>query len=193
VSWRQDLPNALSILRLALVPVLMVLAWQGQQTAFLWCFGGALASDVVDGFVARRFGSASELGARLDSWGDLAIYAALPLCAWWLWPERVLEKLPLVAIGLVCFAAPTAVGALKFGSITSYHTYFAKAIANLLGLAIVLYLGFGIGWPFDLAVILLVFEAIEEIAITAVLPELRSNVHSIVHALRIARGGRESK
>ena len=101
----------------------------------------------------------------------------------------MLAKLPLVAIALVCFAAPTAVGALKFRGITSYHTYFAKAIANLLGLALVLYLGFGIGWLFDLAVILLVFEAIEEIAITAVLPELRSNVHSIVHALRIARGG----
>lgn len=188
MSWRRNLPNALSMLRLALVPVLLVLAWQGRRMPFLWCFGAALASDVVDGFVARRFGSASELGARLDSWGDLAIYAALPLCAWWLWPERVLEKLPLVAIALVCFAAPTAVGVLKFGRITSYHTYFAKLIANLIGLALILYLGFGLGWLFDLAVILLVFEAIEEIAITAVLPELRSNVPSLVHALRIARG-----
>jgi CDP-diacylglycerol--glycerol-3-phosphate 3-phosphatidyltransferase len=187
MSWRRHLPNALSCLRLALVPVLLVLAWRGQQTAFLWCFGGALASDVVDGFVARRFGGESELGARLDSWGDLAIYAVLPLCAWWLWPDRVLAKLPLVAIGLICFAAPTAIGLVKFGRITSYHTYFAKLMANLLGLALILYLGFGVGWLFDLGVILLVFESIEEIAITAVLPEPRSNVHSIVHALRIAR------
>jgi hypothetical protein len=90
--WRSNLPNALSILRLALVPVLLVLAWQGRRTPFLWCFGAALASDVVDGFVARRFGSASELGARLDSWGDLVIYAALPLAAWWLWPERASSR-----------------------------------------------------------------------------------------------------
>jgi CDP-diacylglycerol--glycerol-3-phosphate 3-phosphatidyltransferase len=187
MAWSQQLPNALSGLRIASVPVLLALAWSGRPTPFLWCFGAALASDVVDGFVARRFGAASELGARLDSWGDLLIYAVLPLCAFWLWPERVLEKLPLVAIALVCFAAPTGVGLLKFGRITSYHTYFAKAIANLLGVALVLYLGFGLGWLFDLAVILLVFEAIEEIAITAVLPELRSNVHSIFHALEIAR------
>jgi phosphatidylserine synthase len=187
LSWRQSLPNALSGLRLALVPVLIGLAWSGRPNAFLWCLGAALASDVVDGFLARRFSATSELGARLDSWGDLAIYAVLPLCAWWLWPERVLEKLALVAIGLVCFAAPTLVGLVKFGRITSYHTYFAKLMANVVGLALILYLGFGLGWLFDVAVVLLVFEALEEIAITAVLPELRSNVHSIVHALRIAR------
>jgi CDP-diacylglycerol--glycerol-3-phosphate 3-phosphatidyltransferase len=186
-AWRQ-LPNALSALRLALVPVLLALAWRGEPAAFLWCFGAALASDVVDGVVARRFAATSELGARLDSWGDLATYAVLPLCAWWLWPDRVLAKLALVAIALVCFAGPTAVGLAKFGRITSYHTWFAKGIANLMGLALILYLGFGLGWLFDLAVILLVFEAMEEIAITAVLPEPRSNVPTLVHALRIARG-----
>jgi CDP-diacylglycerol--glycerol-3-phosphate 3-phosphatidyltransferase len=189
MGWWRHLPNALSGLRLALVPVLLGLAWTGRQEAFLWCFGAALASDVVDGFVARRFSATSEAGARLDSWGDLATYAVLPLCAWWLWPDRVLAKLTLVAIGLVCFAAPTAIGLLKFGRITSYHTYLAKLVANVLGAALVLYVGFGVGWLFDVAVILLVLEAVEEIAITAVLPEARSNVHSLAHALAIARGG----
>ena len=183
----RHLPNALSGLRLALVPVLIWLAWRGERQIFLYLFGAALVSDVIDGLVARRFGAASELGARLDSWGDLAIYASLPLCAWWLWPQQVIEKLPLVAIALVCFAAPTALGLLKFGSITSYHTYLAKLVANLMGVALLLYVQFGRGWLFDLTVLVLLFEALEEIAITAVLHEPRSNVHSIVHALRIAR------
>jgi CDP-diacylglycerol--glycerol-3-phosphate 3-phosphatidyltransferase len=81
-SFLRALPNALSLLRLGLVPVLVVLAYVGAEAAFLVGLVAGFATGVADGYLARRTGSASELGARLDSWGDLALFGSLPLCAW---------------------------------------------------------------------------------------------------------------
>ena len=185
----RQLPNLLSAFRLVLVPVLLALAWNGRGTAFLFAFAASLASDVADGAIARKTGATSELGAKLDSWGDLASYLVLPLCAWWLWPERILAQLALVAIAIVAFLAPTLIGLLKFRRLTSYHTRAAKASAIVMGAGLLLYLGAGVVWLFQIAVLFLVLEAIEEIAITAVLPEWRANVPSIFAALRISRPG----
>ena len=89
---------------------------------------------------------------------------------------------------LFAFAVPTLVGLAKFRRVTSYHTRAAKAVAIVMGAGLLLFLGFDSPWLFQAAVILLLVEAIEEIAITAVLPQWRANVPSIFSALRIARG-----
>ena len=65
-SCLRALPNTLSVLRLGLVPVLVALAWAGAEGPFLMCLVAGFASDVADGFVARRAGCVSELGARIN-------------------------------------------------------------------------------------------------------------------------------
>ena len=121
-----QLPNLLSGLRLALVPALLALAWTGHPIAFLCLFAFSLSTDLVDGFLARRWKASSEVGAKLDSWGDLATYAVFPLCAWWLFRDKVLAQLGFVLAALIAFVAPTLVGLAKFRRITSYHTRAAK-------------------------------------------------------------------
>jgi hypothetical protein len=58
-----------------------------------------------------------------------------------------------------------------------------------MGAGLLIYLATGWVWLFRVAVVLLVLEAVEEIAITTVLSEWRANVPSIFAALRIAKGG----
>ena len=82
-------PNLISSLRLALVPVLLCLAWNERPLLFLGFFAFSLFSDSVDGFIARKLNHVTEFGASLDSWADLVMYMSLPACAWWLW--RVLR------------------------------------------------------------------------------------------------------
>ena len=188
MELRRQLPNLLSGLRLALVPALLALAWSDHPTAFLCLFAFSLSTDVVDGFLARRWKAGSELGAKLDSWGDLATYAVFPLCAWWLFREKVVAQAGFVLAALFAFVVPTLVGLAKFRRVTSYHTRAAKAVAIVMGAGLLLFLGFDSPWLFQAAVVLLLVEAIEEIAITAVLPQWRANVPSIFSALRIARG-----
>ena len=72
------IPNALSILRLLLVPVFLILLLQEQNVAALWVLIFASASDWFDGFLARKLNQVTKLGARLDPAADrLYIFATL--------------------------------------------------------------------------------------------------------------------
>src|SRR5688572_28703626 len=114
---RLNLPNALSALRLVCVPVLLLLAWHGALALFLVGFALGLASDVLDGVLARRLGQVSDFGARLDQWGDFALWLSLPLAAWWLWPEIIRREAAYVVVALVCMLLPTAIAYLKYRAI----------------------------------------------------------------------------
>ena len=86
--WRLDrrgrvlnLPNLITIARILLVPVVVWAIASGEmQIAFLLFLAAGL-SDAVDGFLAKRFGMTSELGAHLDPLADkiliVSIYIAL--------------------------------------------------------------------------------------------------------------------
>ena len=177
------LPNALSALRILSVPALLALAYASVTGPFLALIGAALASDVLDGFLARRFGLASELGARLDSWADLTLYAALPACAYWLWPEVVRAQLPYVGLIALAYLAPIGVGWLKFGRMPCYHTWGAKATAAIMPVALVFLFVFDQPWLFHAATGLFLMVAVEEILITAVLLQWRPNVPTFLHAV----------
>jgi cardiolipin synthase (CMP-forming) len=72
-----NLPNLITIGRILLVPVVVWAIGSGQmQIAFL-VFLVAGASDAVDGFLAKRFGMASELGAFLDPLADKALIVSI--------------------------------------------------------------------------------------------------------------------
>jgi CDP-diacylglycerol--glycerol-3-phosphate 3-phosphatidyltransferase len=71
--------TALTLLRLVLiVPVGVLVLGHGSGVAALIVFVAAAATDYFDGFVARRFGQVTSLGARLDASVDkVFIYAIL--------------------------------------------------------------------------------------------------------------------
>lgn len=76
-----SIPNLITLARILLVPVVIWAITSGAtQVAFL-LFLVAGVSDAVDGFLAKRFGMATELGAYLDPLADKAmivsIYVAL--------------------------------------------------------------------------------------------------------------------
>lgn len=64
------LPNAISALRLLLVPVFTVLLLQGQDLWALVVLAVSGASDWLDGVLARRLGQQSRLGELLDPAAD---------------------------------------------------------------------------------------------------------------------------
>src|SRR3546814_699919 len=74
-----NLPNLLTLLRIAAVPVLCVAFWLPQQAAALATFSiFALASitDWLDGYLARRLNQSSEFGRCLDPIADKVLVAA---------------------------------------------------------------------------------------------------------------------
>ena len=75
-SLPRSLPNLITAARLALVPfVVWAIVHEAWGTAFL-LFALAGASDGIDGFLARRYGLTSRLGAILDPLADKALMLA---------------------------------------------------------------------------------------------------------------------
>jgi cardiolipin synthase len=70
------IPNAISFLRLGLVPVFYWLLVTGQDGLALGILIAATASDFIDGFIARRFNQITRLGALLDPASDRLFIAA---------------------------------------------------------------------------------------------------------------------
>ena len=72
-----NLPNLITLGRILLVPVVVWAIASGQwRTAFL-LFLVAGISDAVDGFLAKRLGLTSELGAHLDPLADKALIVSI--------------------------------------------------------------------------------------------------------------------
>jgi CDP-diacylglycerol--glycerol-3-phosphate 3-phosphatidyltransferase len=85
---------------------------------------------------------------------------------------------------LFSFLLPAQIGLTKFGKMTAYHTWAVKiaVFATFVGY-ILLYAGIA-EWPFILAAILCVIAGVEEILITLVLRQEKTDVRSIFAALR---------
>ena len=70
-------PNLISAFRIALIPVFWALIVDPDTTAWgIVLFGAVVATDWVDGTIARRTGQVSELGKVLDPVADRAAIAA---------------------------------------------------------------------------------------------------------------------
>ena len=101
-------PNAISLARLACVPLFGVLIVDGRDLAALVVLLLAGASDYVDGLLARRWGQVTRLGQLLDPAADrLYVTAALlglgwrEVLPWWLVGAVVLRELILTLNVLV--------------------------------------------------------------------------------------------
>jgi CDP-diacylglycerol--glycerol-3-phosphate 3-phosphatidyltransferase len=184
-----SLPNAFTATRLALVPVLLLLAAAGNPNAFVAVLAIAFATDAIDGWLARRFRLESPLGAKLDSRADMALWLSLPIATWLLRPDFVHAEAASIGVLLASLALPLGAGLAKFGRVPSYHTWLAKGTAIVLsGAMLSIYLD-GPLWPFRLAALLAVLSAIEEVLITALLPALHADVRTWRAAQRIRATG----
>jgi cardiolipin synthase len=76
-----SIPNLITLARILVVPVVVWAITSGEMRFAFVLFLAAGISDAVDGFLAKRFGMATELGAYLDPLADktmiVSIYVAL--------------------------------------------------------------------------------------------------------------------
>jgi phosphatidylglycerophosphate synthase len=187
VSAVSSVPNLLSAFRAVCAPVLLVLAWHGATGSFLALFALGLASDVLDGALARRLALESDLGARLDQWADFALWTSLPFGAWWLWPELIAREAPYVILAVACLLLPTAIAWAKYRAVPGYHTWSAKLSSVVMGISVPLLLVFDLAWPFRVGALFQLVCAIDELGITLLFAECRHDVPSVLHAARLRR------
>ena len=182
-----NLPNFVSFIRILIAPVLFYFAFTQRPT---WFLAGLLFSgftDVLDGFLARTMNQITDMGSRLDSWGDFTIYSTMAICAWILWPEIVLQELTAYIVIVISIISPVIVGLIKFKTITSYHTWTVKIAVVVTFIGYILLFGGWLDWPFRVAAVFSAIAALEEIAITLLIHHEHVDVRTVWAALKYNR------
>jgi len=102
-----NIPNAISLFRIALVPLFTALYLKGQCYAAMGVLLLSGLSDILDGAIARRMNMVTDLGKVLDPIADKLIQTAMMLCAlrvsravWWLLAAHLLRESVLSVLGL---------------------------------------------------------------------------------------------
>jgi CDP-diacylglycerol--glycerol-3-phosphate 3-phosphatidyltransferase len=184
---------AITLLRLALAPTLVLLARARAPGWLLACaLVAGFVSDVVDGMVARRALAVTPFLRRLDSSVDTVFYLGVAYAAWLLYPEA-LRRLALPIGVVIAGEACNYVAALvRFRREASYHALSARLWGLLLFLALLLLLGTGSGVLLPFALAAGIVAELDTLAITMTLPAWRHDVPSVWHAWRIRHDSRRT-
>ncbi len=140
IRWKWNVPNVLSLLRLALIPCFAALYFCGQE---IWAFITLLISgvtDCLDGYIARRFGQITDCGKLLDPLADKLTQVAVVVCLTTTYPEL----LPLAIIcavkelcqgigGLILLRSRCEVRGAKWFGKMSTVVFYVCMLALVLG------------------------------------------------------------
>lgn len=177
---------ALTLLRLALAPALVVLA-RGDVPG--WVLAAVLVagfvSDVLDGVVARRAGAITPFLRRLDSSVDTVFYLGVAYAAWQRHPGALRALTIPILIVLAGEALNYAVAYAKFRREASYHARSAKLWGLLLFFALLALLATGSAALLPVALAAGMLAEAETMAITLALRGWRHDVPSVWNALRV--------
>lgn len=145
----ERIPNAISLARLVSAPVLVWLAASGARSLFIGVLLAAGLSDLLDGWLARRFSWQSETGARLDSAADIALVLAAIFGIWTFHPEVLIHHWPSVSAVLGLWAVVHAIALIRDGRLSSLHSHFIRLGMALFGLFVVVLFFYGfVAWLF---------------------------------------------
>lgn len=182
----KNLPNIITSVRLIAALVLMVECIFGNAAPhFLALFIAAGVSDMLDGYVARRFNWCTDFGARLDSISDLSLYISVFVFLCLNCTADINKCIPVLILGAAAQTIHLILSYCKFQQFPAYHSTFSRCMAYLMFFGLIAY------WKSQNATILPALAlfwvacSLEGMIITAILKRATINVSSIFAAMRI--------
>ncbi|WP_304509326.1 CDP-alcohol phosphatidyltransferase family protein [Anaerotignum sp.] len=170
------IPNVITIARIiGSVFLLSVVPFSGSFFA-LYFFCGI--SDMLDGYVARRYEMSSPFGATLDSIADcvfvfVMLYVILPVVSFPKWALYWMGGIFLIK------ACTFTIGIFRYQTLAFLHTYLNKAAGALLFAFPMLYYFWGIGTTAVFLCTIATVAAIEELGINILQKELQRDRKSL--------------
>jgi len=178
--------NAITLYRILAAPLLLIFIYMQQFDLFRWFLCFSFFTDLIDGYLARKFKVVSIMGARFDSIGDdLTVFVAL-VGLFVFKPEFIHKETVVLAVLFSIYIIQTTFSLVRYKKISSFHTYLAKLAALLQG--VFLTSSFILPEPllflFYLAVFVTAIQLIEEIALVVLLPKWEANVKGLFWVLK---------
>ena len=182
------IPNALSFYRILAFPVILWFVVADKERLFAVFLIINLVTDFLDGVIARVFKQETELGARLDSFGDNLTYVlaftGLLVFKWQDFQPHMVSFLIFMAF----LVGSVVMSLVKFKTTPSFHLYSTKISGYIqaaffmclftLGFIPAFYY-FMISWA--------IMAAIEHMIIQLIIPGMRSNVKGLYWILKEKR------
>jgi phosphatidylglycerophosphate synthase len=190
----KHLPNAICLLRLAMIPVLWVLVLRLPEARFLFValLAFAFLTDYFDGYLCRTYGLATPLGAKLDRAADDLLLLNAVAWMYVLRPELFREFWFVLGPLLVGFVASTVLQYLRFGRKIPFHLYAGKTSNWVTGFFAVYTFLFGpAAWFVYLMAAFAAYALLEEIVLVCTREDLDEHVTSIFARRPAAGGGGE--
>lgn len=117
------LPNQLTAARIVLLPVLWVFALLKLPVVLGIGLIISFATDVLDGYAARRLGQVSAFGSKLDSLADNLLIPSGLVWLWMLKPEVYRDHGLIWIVSIALYSTSLLVGALKFRRFANLHLH----------------------------------------------------------------------
>lgn len=124
--------NIVTLSRALLILPIAGLLQQHQSFVALAVYFGAIATDGLDGWLARKYGQMSERGAILDAVVDNIFSVAIALFLWLSLPEIFIAHLLAFAFIFIVPLLYLAVSYVWTGNVLMFHFHSAKLGALLL-------------------------------------------------------------
>lgn len=152
------IPNILSYVRLLLIPVIVILFVNGYNILTLVFVLVSTLTDIVDGFIARRFNMVTDFGKFIDPVADKATQLTVFIC--------LITKFPLMLLPFVVLLVKE-IGSLllrlavyKKNEIVEGAHWHGKMSTGIVILVIVLHLGWWDAMPTPISDATILFSTI---------------------------------
>src|SRR6185437_287766 len=178
--------NTITWYRLIAALLILLLLWYQQYVWFRWMLVISFLTDAVDGYLARKFGVISKYGSTLDSIADDLTIAVAVIGILVFKPDFIPDQIVIVAILLFLYLLQIVIALIRYGKISSFHTYLAKIASVLQGAFLLLF--FFLPEPvytlFYLMAIFTILDLAEEIILVLILPQWNANVKGLYWAIK---------
>jgi len=178
--------NAITLYRLIAAPLLVFLALDHQPGPFRWLLAVSFFTDAIDGFLSRRYKVSSNLGSILDSIADDCTIVAAIIGLLIFKTGFIRQELILISVLLGLYILQIVLALIRYGKMTSFHTYLAKTAAVMQGIFLLLVF-FLTETPyvlFYIAAIITMLDLIEEIIIVMILRSWRTDVKGLYWVIK---------
>ena len=136
-NWSKDLftiPNLMSLFRLTLIPVYMTIYLEGAHLLAGAILALSCLTDLLDGWIARKFDMCTQLGKLLDPLADKATQLSLTVCLSLRHP--ILRPVMLLLISKEAFQLAAGLLCLRQGKILSRGLLMGKICTAVLFLSL---------------------------------------------------------
>ena len=137
---KENIPNILTIIRFILIPFIFISVISKHFLLGLVLFTLSALTDILDGFIARKFNFITDIGKLIDPLADkltqislLLSLAILEILPWWIFIIVFIKELVIVISASVLYSKDDVVVYSKwYGKLATVLFYFAIVCSLLI-------------------------------------------------------------